>query len=407
MTGVLSLRFLLDDGAPSMPSGIITRVSSSDPGDDLIPSRTVLVPTNAQGLSVQLEAGSYGVQAWLPSGEILQYRVIIEQGAQTDLPMRVRRVRRATPGGRSGATYDLSSEHHPLEFQPAFASGFDDEMIGTLDVCIEHPSLLSWTSVRDHMIPFDPERSRQQGVSVHGVEGELTITVDREVPHDAYRFAEMRWWVRARHDGGESLGVLPLPWLFHKHGGDETAVDVQFERTHQRLGVSVRDEKLDALMEYLKAGRISAAAATLDTLALDDTIIDAIRQKRANPLAACAAAYVSLAIADAEQIERWRRWAPNLMEYFPWMPDGAIIRACTLMSGPISESAGTTILSLAKEAFYRGLPYFSVGISHLRQILTIFSAEDTEARSMLDQVRSVNSRCDVGEAFTTLQFPAR
>lgn len=406
MKGMLKLYFARGEGIRDLPSGIAVRIErATSTGDGPPTAWSVLVPTSPNGLSVEVDAGTYMLQAWLPSGQILQYRANVEEVSETLVELRPPMSRATADTGYSLGMYrvDLSKEYDPFELQPAFTSEFDDEPTGMLDICRETPSFVSWTDIPGRIVEIDGEIGHGLDVSYDASTNALSISaIDG---HNYFESQFERWWVRVRHDRGESLGVLPLGWLSGTIQSPGASVEVRFERVSSHLDVTVRDSRLDALLEYLKAGRLSAAAASVAIFSDDNTIVHAIRDKRSNPLAACAAAYVSLATADREQIERWRNWAPNLMNFFPWMPDGAIIRACTLMDGPVSSDTRSEILQLAKEAFNRGLPFFTVGFRHLRDIFTIFSADDAEAKQMLGRVRSMSSRCEISEAFTTLQFP--
>ena len=140
-------------------------------------------------------------------------------------------------------------------------------------------------------------------------------------------------------------------------------------------------------------------------LTMPEVIESTIREKMRSPLAACAAAYVGLAIFEPSERERWDAWLPNLMNYFPWLPDGAIVHARRILQRPKHPREGDEALSALKRAYSCGIPYFAAGVLQLRDSLLLFSLKGDEARTMLDTVSRVASRVDPGQAFTVLRFP--
>jgi hypothetical protein len=417
VTGTLSLSVRLDQSVGFSTSGVAVRIESANDRPALKENAwTVLVPTSASGLSVDAAAGTYHLQAWLPSGQILRRSATLEDGQVAHIEFFERT--RSVDDGRTRASWDhkidLHKEFHPLELQPAFSSGteyFGGEIAASLDFLQERASTLSWSRLpmAEHVseqlsLDFLPEEMEADFES----SGETTtVSIKPTGFADPDHLTQYRHWIRVHNAHGVSIGALPLPWLSSGIGGTRPEIAISYEHLQHRLEVTVRDSALDLLLAYMKRGRLSAAEMSIDMLSHDGTILRAIEDKRGNPLAACAAAYVSLARANQKQIDVWRNWAPNLMNWFPWMPDGAIIRGCILMDGPVSSSSKQEILISAKEAYRRGLPFFTVGIQHLREMLSLFGSDDPEAVEMLNAVRSISSRCDISEAFTTLQYPNR
>lgn len=410
MTGTLRLSANVNDDSVGLTTGIAVRIEQFGADGEIHSSWTVLLPSDPRGLMVEVPAGSYRLQAWLPSGEILLRSASVKEGASSHV------VFKATTkpiGRRSGSEtqvareYDLSKEFHPLEFQPAFTidaeAELDETYLESVDLCVDHPSLSSWANASEGYVGEQFAELDNRELQFDGTTSSLSIASSP----DAHEVLSNRWWIRFRHSSGVSVGTLPIQWLSSSATGlGRGLIDVRFQGRLQRLEVVIRDGRLDALLAYLRYGRISAAEMAVDALTGDGIIMDALREKRANPLAACAAAYVSLATANRKQLDQWRSWAVNLMEWFPWVPDGAIIRACVLMDGEISTEVRRDILNAAKDSYRRGLPFFTVGLKHLREILTIFGGDDPEAEKMLDSVRSISARCDISETFTTLQFPS-
>lgn len=412
MSGTLQLSAMIDPATLQVASGIAVRIEkiTVDEGQDQ-PSWTVLVPTDPRGLSVEVPAGTYRIQAWLPTGEILLRGAIVEEGHSSRVAFKAAARPSSTGGAATGtqgtSQIDLTKEFHPLEFQPAFTTDstefLDSTHLEAVELCVDDPSILSWARASDGDVGRQFEDLGDQIVQLDRSTSSISIS---SFPTAVPELGD-RWWIRFRHSSGMSIGTLPVQWLSNNATGPKRSeIDVRFETAHQRLEVAIRDADLDALLAYLRLGRLSAAEMAVDALSREGVILNALREKRANPLAACAAAYVSLATANRTQLDHWRAWTVNLMDWFPWVPDGAIIRACVLMDGPISSGTKLEILDAAKSSFRRGLPYFSVGLKHLREIFTIFGTDDAEAVRMLNSVREISSRCDISETFTTLQFPS-
>ncbi|RXF72859.1 hypothetical protein [Hansschlegelia zhihuaiae] len=417
MTGRLDLSIELDERRGFSTSGVAVRIESANDRPDLdAKTWTVLVPTGSRGLFVDVPAGSYTLQAWLPSGQILRRAATVKDDQIALVVFVEKKLKTGMARDRAwqDRTFDLHKEFHPLEFQPAYSSGSDpfagETATAQIDFLHERASNLSWSRLplAEHVV---------DELKLHLLEGEtstdiasnaeltvISIKATRSTNPDMLTWC--RHWVRVQNANGASIGALPLPWLTSAVGDSRPQIEVSYEHHQQHLEIAVRDHALDLLLAYMKLGRLSAAEMSIDLLSHEGTLLRALEDKRGNPLAACAAAYVSLATANKKQIDIWRDWAPNLMNWFPWMPDGAIIRACALMDGPVSKDAKEQILTCAKEGYRRGLPFFTVGVQHLREILQLFGGDDPEAEEMLGSVRSVSSRCDISEAFTTLQFPS-
>lgn len=141
-------------------------------------------------------------------------------------------------------------------------------------------------------------------------------------------------------------------------------------------------------------------------------VLREMQEKRENPLAAAAAAYVGLSypIRD-DRRERWSPWLKNLMNRFPGIPDGAILRARDLIERAATEEDLAMALKALAVAFRRGPPYFSAGVRHLLEGLSLFasSAEryglpSEEVRNMHAVVSGFAVLVDPTQTFTVLKL---
>jgi hypothetical protein len=225
------------------------------------------------------------------------------------------------------------------------------------------------------------------------------------LPGDIVPFEERRWGVVETASCREIFS-LPLPWWAGTTGGPTTleiAVD-SGTRGRAMTSLGVRDPLLEGLLAYLDRGQLANARPIVEALDASGTITKLIQDKMQNPLAACAAAYLGLAIFDPGEQERWDSWLPNVMNWFPWLPDGAIVHARRIVLRPSHSDENLEALDALKRAFRAGIPYYSVGVQLMREMLSLF-LHDPEASDMLERVQGVASRVDLGQMFTVLRYP--
>ncbi|HEX8061671.1 MAG TPA: hypothetical protein VF535_00475 [Allosphingosinicella sp.] len=214
-----------------------------------------------------------------------------------------------------------------------------------------------------------------------------------------------RRWGYAEMDDEVALASIPLPW-FDIDSGNPVEVDLWHRETMDgdaRMTLRVADPHLEGLLEVLRHGRLGVARAIVDGLERGNTIDRVIYAKVRNPLAACAAAYVGLAIFDPAEQERWDSWLPNIRNWFRWLPDGAILHARRIMLRPRDRAETEQILPALKEAFAAGIPYYSAGLQLMQEMMGVY-CNDEESEEMAGKVNRIASRLDTAEAFTVLRY---
>lgn len=450
----------------SINHGIVARIhgypaTSKDP-DQLYFKEVTIPATNDGGLTVDVDPGRYRIQAILPSGAMLQEERHINEGETASVTFS------AGPAQRdwlSWQQFDGSLRTRPASTGPTAGEGTSDGRIilgGSIRRVLRGPwvrrsiakvpglrdllkSVISaealemfpetWRGVRNEAtLAFRQQSSLREG---HGPQSWSTIASAAQAVDVA------RLWSpeterglrvdRVQQDGNLSLWrcefsrntdfstrfwafsdvadvveicSIPLPWS----GVNEPAsVDVLVDSTDGNVGVHssiiVRDAVLGGLLAYLGRGRLSNARPLVDSLESENLIENTIQGKVQNPLAACAAAYVGLSMFDPGEAERWDSWLPNIMYWFPHIPDGAILHARRMLLRPGSAAETEAVLNALKEAYRRGIPYFTAGVLGLRDSLLMFRDKDSEVKQMLQNVSSVATRLDIGQAFTVLTFP--
>jgi hypothetical protein len=201
--------------------------------------------------------------------------------------------------------------------------------------------------------------------------------------------------------GRGELMALPIPWR-STYGGPLAVVDVVSVSTKDgeaRLAGTVQDPQLGTYLGYLASGRLAEARAVIDQA------LELLFAKYENPFAAAAGGYVLISAATARKDEPWREWVANLSRSFPWLPDGAVLHAWSLMASDDDED-----IDRAREAFLeayrRGLPVFAEGVRRLRNGLAMFLGEDPtgEIKAALTVVEAVAERCNAQQVFTCIRL---
>jgi hypothetical protein len=215
-------------------------------------------------------------------------------------------------------------------------------------------------------------------------------------------------------DFPDQFSVLPVPWGLVDLSGEASveALVLQAGTTEGgvdgldqgfRLSIVVQEKLFGSLIGYLGAGRLPAA----DTIAR--SALGMLYEKIQNPLAAAAGAYVLLGNPESDRPEYWHDWVRNLMKYFPWLPDGAILYGKVLLGHSRDQNNLKQARDCFLEGFRRGLPFFSKGVGFL---LDGLSRVDNDARrkaepdepveAALKVVRDLALRTNVRQPFTSV-----
>lgn len=299
------------------------------------------------------------------------------QGGPKGLVRRLRRDRPATmPPGQ------LQSERRKVA-SLAVRKGWTGEGLAA------QPPADGWTS----LAPTESDGTRALWRVTHAAPGQFQ--------------RQSRKWARiARADGGTEIASLPLPWFCTGSQGFAHAdILVDPDRsTGAATRIAVNDEKLAGLLAFLDQGQASSARPMLEELERENVIEETIYTKMSNPLAACAAAYVGLAVYPPNEQERWDGWLRNCMERFPGVPDAAIVHARRLILRPGISEDQTQAAAALRKACAAGVPYFSAGIFLLREMLLQLSVEHPDFVAMAEDAGRIAGRVDAGQIFTVLRY---
>ncbi|MCE9685820.1 hypothetical protein LZP73_06260 [Shewanella sp. AS16] len=179
-----------------------------------------------------------------------------------------------------------------------------------------------------------------------------------------------------RSDHGIQQFVLDIPNSPHllQVGGEEVAwrlvslppgggVRVAMTRSAAVQGdvlditVGRTEPENELIMSYLARGAVSEAERLAEAWNAADLLL---YEKRHDPVSAAAGAYFLL--KNQRLLDR-RDWVRNLVEWFPYMADGAIVSAALKLQQ--ENASEREIRSLIDLALGRGLPIFAIGASIL------------------------------------------
>jgi hypothetical protein len=218
-----------------------------------------------------------------------------------------------------------------------------------------------------------------------------------------------------------NLCLIPSPWQRVDQGGFarfDVAVSVKpmqisssidvTERTSVVSG-TIRDGRFSGILAFLSRGDNSAAQALTSSLLKKSQ--DILFDKCDNPLAASGAGYVLLSTVG-EDNQKWFAWLRNLMNLFPWLPDGAVLWGYLKLLHSKSESDMNEGMDAVMEAFERGIPYYTKGIRLLLDSIDLLTggnmSEENRVKLLKMQklIRRISIRCDATQPFTTLRAGA-
>jgi len=150
----------------------------------------------------------------------------------------------------------------------------------------------------------------------------------------------------------------------------------------------------DALLNFVNSGDFQSARDIGSDWV--DQAEDLLLQKIADPMSATVAGYFLL---QAGAYERLHEWTANLANWFKWLPDGPIIRACHLMTRLNPDPL--ILRGLLLESVSRGLPFYTVGLRLLQsrlKLLLQLSDDDRQVAEALNLVSKYVEASDYSSA---------
>jgi hypothetical protein len=410
------------------------------PASFLVPVGDASVP-----VSVDLEAGSYLLRVSMPSGEAIEEQFEVggheEKSVFLDAsgsvhewlswqhlagntrvrPSKVRIERSSAPdaelklmsGKRSGASQNappsltVRTAEGQRDFEYAFTSveskPHADAGVQWLWEAVSPVAddLPNWMRLRDQV-----GAACESAVVGQSDFADERYDLFRTSPHDprwqARTYPPWRNFMVVRSSTGIEVATLPLaweriaptpPWNVEVLVFKEARADTFVTRT------SVVDESTSAMMGFMTRGRLDHARPFVEWAR------HMLFAKIFNPLGAAAGGYVLLANASAVAGSEWEGWTENLMQWFEWLPDGAILNGIRRLRTGRNDADFREAQRILLEGFSRGPPFFSMGVLLLQEGLMQLANEWGEPRvkQALATVNRTAAYLDTSQPFTTLR----
>lgn len=190
---------------------------------------------------------------------------------------------------------------------------------------------------------------------------------------------------------------LPVPWPQIDHMG-EAVIELVVPATGATdvidSNLAIRDREVGSALGYLTRGDLVNASA------LFSRAREMLFEKMTNPIGAAIGGYVLLSTAHPPG--PWAMWLRNLMNWFDWLPDGAILYAWFKVDYQENDQDLKDARDALMLAYQRGLPFCSLGMGKLVELLRLFAEDDLECREALSAVQRLAWRTDMGEPFTMI-----
>jgi hypothetical protein len=167
------------------------------------------------------------------------------------------------------------------------------------------------------------------------------------------------------------------------------------------VAVRENDPRTEALLGYLISGQYSSARIVGPEIVRDAEQL--LFEKMRDPTGAAVAGYYLLKTGHFDSLHDWTR---NLADWFPWLPDGAVIRAWHVWRQERSdyEEARERLLQAAGRGiplYTQGLRLLLDGLNLLHHKATAQGLEDSEIAAALEQVRPYARAADWRAPTTT------
>jgi hypothetical protein len=447
MTGGLNLRVDMNFRGSDLAAGtsVVANVYPVEPTTEAL--RGILIPAGDQipAKRFDVSPGRYVVEAVLPSGTILTEETTVVEGEEvtvaldaTDSPHESHSWQyfagniepRDTydsvatvpiPRSMSSRYFDLAGEEiSALESEPAAPGPLPaPTMMWVPDSRTEGWSIERLNQLADEMPSADMDEL--EAVVSEGPTVPISEPTETDLTSHLYRFDHSgpiprlgspiapvavptgaRQFVIAASAGDAYLVTLPNPWTNVLDGAEvqvELLVNARQSPSGSPVAVTVRDPALGNGLAYLASGAFSAAARVFRD------VEGMLYGKVMNPLAAAAAAYVLVGTETDRTPKPWHDWLDNLASWFGWMSDGALLRGIHVLRGEKKDRIDTGKNAL-KEAYGRGVPFFTLGVSWLIEGLSEFP-EDEECSRMAEEARRLSWRIDTRQPFVVLRLNGR
>ncbi|MFF4354031.1 hypothetical protein [Streptomyces sp. NPDC001530] len=426
MSGVLSVRVALSLNETDVAGGakVVGNIYPADGGGGAA-LRNVLFPcgTSAPPARYEVEPGRYTVSVTLPSGVLLSKDAEAREGTDTSVTL----CTAPSPYESHSWQYLMGNiesygAYHDSEPTPVPRSRGSSSGVREWSSVVERghaawvgdPKTASWQFASMLKLTEEPPQGPAVFEIAHSVPrsvpsldlGDAAARLFRFGPHgpvDEHGEPRLGGPTGARQflvvalAGSEYVVTLPAPW---GSAQIEVLVNERQSPTGSAVSVIVRDSQVGPALGYMVRGAFDSAA----TLVKDAESM--LYGTMANPLAAVAGAYVLVGSELTERPRRWDPWLSRLRNEFDWMSDGSLLWAMRHLRRAHSEAEREAARDALVEAFDRGVPVFTLGLSRLIHGLSEFP-DDPECVDRLEQARRLSWRVDLREPFVIVALYKR
>lgn len=413
----------------TVENGALIEIRAVDPDGRSRRVEKVPVPVGQSGLSrpVDLSPGRYELTAHMPSGELLTETVDLpEQPGYTDIVLTGepsphewfswQHLFGNVPGRRDFASVVSRAFESQVTFGPSEAIGALAAKLWLVPPAPVDPvwsRLDPWLAQLGPGKPFDPAQVFPPGAE------ERDVPLLRDPPYAIARLergvldvGDRRAYLLVRQGPEAILCPMPYPWQ-QSDGGGEALVEATIaldEEEGWSVRPGVRDRYVGSVLSYFSSGDAASARELIRPAR------ELLFEKVANPIAAAGGGYVLVDewIRDSSQSgsdSRWHSWIDNLGNWFPWLPDGAILRGWLALrrrdQPPDLKKARAALL----EAEHRGIPFYAAGVRRLSDGLMLLANEarrsggpDPEIDEAVARVRRLAWQVDPRQVFTCVRL---
>lgn len=355
---------------------------------------------------VSVEPGNYLVRAHLPSGDIAAAQAEVASDATEDVFLQPAKF---SPRESLGWAYYLKGTSRAM--QSSAVAPLDHAKVPPGII----PSISFWLHRADsgwEPFAYDPQQDGERFAhiensfydsSVQAQDPNALVTIQINT-NSGWRWNLGQFWIHVRGPSYPSKFIaLPpsdhmriLVTLNNEVGQDEDPLNVI---------VDGGNPQAEALLGFLRNRDFVSARAIGDSVT--DAAEKLLLDKQEDQAGAAIGAYYLL---TAGRLERLHDWTNNLANWFPWLPDGAVIHAWHILRQEQQnvEQARARLL----EAANRGVPLYTRGLRLLLDGLNIFSRRadgtDAEVKSALERVGPYATAADWSTPTTSFygQTPA-
>ena len=336
-----------------------------------------------EALEVDVEPGTFLVQAYLPSGEVVANQVEVRAGQTSDVPLAPQRM---SPREELAWGYYLKS--------PTRGSRGEMKAMGDMSLFLKG---------KPHLTLWECRRNAQWEVT------DANLVSNEDPTGDLRSLGRLKVavWSRAAWlyvswavGKGKFVALPPAPsvgiQLFADEipGADDDPINVLIDGGNPRT---------EALLGYLMRGEGSAARLIGEDF--EQEAEQLLRAKVSDPSSAAVGGYFLLLAGQHARLHDWTR---NLDNWFELFPDGAVIHAWHRLaqSPPDFDLARERLV----EATKRGLPVYTRGLRLLFDGLSMLSGyyreklggrDDRQIAEALDRLRPYAAAADWGATTTT------